>query len=213
MESFLIKVHEVLKMHQVRSIRVIGHSAGGYYAQVFAQMYPEEVKSLSLISSMIPINSQMTKSLVTGQWKFIVLLSLRFKRFSRFYFKKMASGISNEYEKQLASNMKTLLPIEKQYMEDNHDMIKDAVLKAVANKGAGVCYDAYALCQKRDDLSISKEIPVYVWHGVEDKTIPLSYTKYFQSKYSVKAEHVIDNVGHMLYLPYWKAIIAEATSM
>lgn len=211
MESFLMKVHEVLKQHHVSSISVIGHSAGGYYAQVFAQMYPKEVKSLSLISSMIPLNCLTTKRLVTGQWKFIVMLSLRFKRFSRFYFKKMASGISNGYEKQLASNMKTLHPVEKQYMENNQNMIKDAVLNAVANEGAGVCYDAYALCQKREDLSISKEIPVYVWHGVEDTTTPLSYIKYFQSKYSVKAEHVINNVGHMLYLPYWKDIIAEVT--
>lgn len=74
----------------------------------------------------------------------------------------MASGINKGYEKQLDSNMKKLLPVEKQFMEENHDMIKTAVLNAVANDGAGVCYDAYALCQKRDDLTISRDIPVYV---------------------------------------------------
>ena len=93
------------------------------------------------------------------------------------------------------------------------DVLQGERRQCYCQQRGGVCYDAYALCQKRKDLSISKEIPVYVWHGVEDKTIPLSYIKYFQSKYSVKAEHVIDNIGHMLYLPYWKAIIAEATSM
>lgn len=211
MESFLKDVYEVLKVHHVRSIRVIGHSAGGYYAQVFTQMYPKEVKSLSLVSSMIPLNSPSTRKLLKGQWKFIAILSLRFKRFSRFYFRKMASGIIHGYEKQLASNMETLPPIEKQFMEENHDMIKNAVLNAVANEGAGVCYDAYALCQKREKVSIPKSIPVFVWHGAQDMTTPISFTAFFKSVYFVKEEHIIDNAGHMLYLPYWEKIIEEAT--
>ena len=186
MEDFLMNVHDVLMSHHVCSVRVIGHSAGGYHAQVFAQMYPDDVKSLSLVSSMIPLNCPMTKGLVKGQWKVITLLSLRFKRLSRFYFKKMASGITEEYERHLASNMKTLLPVEKQFMEENHDMIKKAVLNAVANDGAGVCHDAHALCQKSEGLSISKDIPVYVWHGVEDTTTPLSFIDYFKSEYCVK---------------------------
>jgi pimeloyl-ACP methyl ester carboxylesterase len=209
MEGFLTNVYEVLKEHHVNSVRMIGHSAGGYYAQLFAQMYPDVVKSLSLVSSMVPLNCPATKGIVKGQWKFIVLLSLRFKWFSRFYFKKMASGINKGYEKQLASNMKRLLPVERQFMEGNHDMIKTAVLNAVANDGAGVCYDAYALCQKRDDLTISQNIPVYVWHGSEDTTTPLSFVEFFRSRYSVKAEHIIDHVGHMLYLPCWREIIED----
>ena len=210
MEDFLMNVHSLLMSHHVSSVRVIGHSAGGYYAQVFAQMYPDDVKSLSLVSSMIALNCPMTKGLVKGQWKFITLLSLRFKRLSRFYFKKMASGITKGYERHLASNMKTLLPFEKQFIEENHDMIKKAVLNAVANDGAGVCHDAHALCQKREGLSISKDIPVYVWHGAEDTTTPLSFIEYFKSEYCVKEVHIIENAGHMLYLPYWKEIIEEA---
>ena len=211
MESFLTDVHEVLMEHLVSSVSVIGHSAGGYYAQVFAQMYPKEVKSLSLVSSMIPLNSPSTRKLVKGQWKFIAILSLRFKRFSRLYFRKMASGIIQGYEKRLASNMEKLLPMEKQFMEENHDMIKNAVLNAVANEGAGVCYDAHAMCQKREEVSIPNDIPVFVWHGAEDTTIPISFTEFFKSAYFVKEEHIIDDAGHMLYLPYWKEIIEEAT--
>lgn len=108
--------------------------------------------------------------------------------------------------------MKTLLPAEKQFMEDNHDMIKNAVISAVANDGLGVCYDAYALCQKRKELNVSEEIPVYVWHGTKDTTIPIAFTEYFRSKYNVKEYHVIDQIGHMLYLPYWEEIIKEAIS-
>nr|MCR5416760.1 hypothetical protein [Pseudobutyrivibrio sp.] len=70
-------------------------------------------------------------------------------------------------------------------------------------------YDAYALCQKRNKITISKDIPVYVWHGKEDTTIPMSFVDYLKSAYMVKGIHVINDVGHMLYLSYWDDIIRE----
>ena len=98
----------------------IGHSAGGYYAQLFASLYPGVVKTLSLVSSMILLNCPKTKKLIN----------------------------------------------------------------AVRNQGFGVCFDVYALCQKRNELSISKDIPVFVWHGQNDTTLPLSFVDYFEKEYS-----------------------------
>ena len=213
MESFLQNVYDVMKKNGVSSVKLIGHSAGGYYAQVFAGLFPEMVKALSLLGSMIPLHCQDTKDIVTGQWKFITMLSLRFKGFSRFYFKQMAKSITGNYEKQLAANMKTLPEIERKFMEDNPEMIKNAILNAVANDGLGVCYDAYALCQKRDKIAISEEIPLYIWYGKEDTTIPMSFVDYLRSAYTVKNIHVINNVGHMLYLSYWEDIVRELDEM
>lgn len=209
MEHFLQNVYSVLKKHSVTSIKVVGHSAGGYYAQVFAGMFPEMVSAVSLLGSMVPLNCPDTKAIVKGQWKFITLLSLRFKGFSKFYFKQMAKAITGNYEKQFVSNMKTLPEIEKQFMEENYEMIKNAVISAVANDGLGVCYDAYALCRKRDKIIIPSNIPVYVWYGKKDTTIPPSFAEYFKSAYTVKNTHVIDEVGHMFYLIYWNDIIRE----
>ncbi|MDE7283195.1 MAG: alpha/beta hydrolase [Lachnospiraceae bacterium] len=209
MENFLANIYEVLKSHNVTSVKAVGHSAGGYYAQLFAQMYPEIVKSLSLISSMVPLNCPKTKKIVNGQWKFISFLSLKAKKISRFYFSQMAKSIKKDYEKQLAQNLSTLPEIEKNFMEENPQMIKNAILNAVANEGLGVCYDAYALCQKREEVKISSNIPVYIWHGTEDTTIPISFIEYFESEYAVKQVHKLEQVGHMLYLPYWNEILKE----
>ena len=209
MENFLANIYEVLKSHNVTSVKAVGHSAGGYYAQLFAQMYPEIVKSLSLISSMVPLNCPKTKKIVSGQWKFISFLSLRAKKISQFYFKQMAKSIKKDYEKQLAKNMNSLPEIEKKFMEENPQMIKNAILNAVMNEGLGVCYDAYALCQKREEVKISPNIPVYIWHGTEDTTIPFSLVEYFESEYAVKQVHKLEQVGHMLYLPYWNDIMEE----
>lgn len=209
MESFLTNIYDVLMEHNVKSIRVIGHSAGGYYAQVFTQMYPKIVQSLSLLSSMVPLNCPKTNKIVNTKWKIISFLSLKLKRASKFYFKKMASSINKDYDKQLDSNLKTLFESEREFMEENPKMVKNAILNAVTNNGLGVYYDAYSLCQKRDKLDISPDIPVYVWHGAEDSNLPVSFTEYFKEEYNVKKLHIINNIGHMLYLPYWKEIIEE----
>lgn len=209
MESFLQNVCNILKKHGATSVKLIGHSAGGYYAQVFAGMFPEMTKTVTLVSSMVPLNCEATKKIVKGQWKFIVLLSLKFKGFSKFYFKKMAQGITADYDNQLASNMKTLPEIERKFMEEHPEMIKNAVINAVTNDGLGVCYDAYALCQKREKITISAEIPVYVWYGTEDTTVPMTFAEYFKTAYPVKEMHLIDKVGHMLYLTNWEDIIRE----
>jgi pimeloyl-ACP methyl ester carboxylesterase len=209
MEYFLTNVYEMLKSHGVSSVNLIGHSAGGYYAQLFACMYSELTSSLSLVSSMIPLNCPNTKDIVTFQWKFISLLSLHMKRLSQFYFKKMAEGIVKEYDKQFTQNLKTLPKLEKEYMENNYDFIKNAVIQAVTNDGVGVYYDAYALCQKRDELKISHNIPIYVWHGTKDDIVPIEFTKYFEANYKIKSIHKIEEAGHMLYLPYWDKIIEE----
>ena len=211
MEDFLKNVCSVLKSHDVKIVRVIGHSAGGYYAQVFAEMFPEFVGSLTLVSSMIPLNCPKTKKTVNSFWKFISFLSLKAKGFSRSYFKKMSKNIQKDYDKQLAANMKTISDIERKFMEDNPELIKSSTINAVANDGAGVCYDAYALCQKREKVVLSDNIPIYIWQGTADDMVPVSFLDYYKSEYKIKEIHIIENVGHMMYLPYWHDIIEEVS--
>lgn len=209
MEEFLEAVHSVLKAHNVTSAKLIGHSAGGYYAQLFAQMHPEMTASITLASSMVPLNTPQTKGVVGAQWKFIALLSRKFKRISKRYFKQMAKGIVEDYDKQLASNLETLPETEKRFMKEHPELIKSAILEAVANDGMGVYCDANALCQKRDSVTIPADIPVYIWHGMQDSTTPPSFVDYFESAYSAKATHLLSDAGHMLYLPNWLDILQE----
>ena len=209
MEDFLKNVRTVLKSKGVKTVRLAGHSGGGYYAQVYAGMFPDEVSSLSLLSAMIPINCPSTQKQISGSWKTIRFLSLKAKRFSRFYFSKMAKSINKNYDKQLAASMKTLSEPERKFMEDDPELIKTVILNAVNNNGLGVCYDAYAMCVKREAPVIPKSIPVYIWHGAEDPQVPFSVTEYYKAEYNVKEIHKIDGMGHMLYLPLWKDIIAE----
>ncbi len=83
-------------------------------------------------------------------------------------------------------------------MEENPELIKSSTLNAVANDGAGVCYDAYALCQKREKVDISENIPIYIWQGTADDMVPVSFLDYYKAEYKIKEIHMIENVGHIL---------------
>ncbi|MEY8434667.1 hypothetical protein AALA56_02325 [Streptococcus hyointestinalis] len=69
-------------------------------------------------------------------------MTLKCKALSKFYFKRMAKAIANHYDKQLQHNLATLSETERQLIKENHDVIKSAVLNAVANDGLGIYYDA-----------------------------------------------------------------------
>ena len=67
MENFFEMIIKVLKEHGVKRVHVFGHSAGGFYAQVFAEKYPLMTRSLTLLSSLMPLNCPETEHLMTKE--------------------------------------------------------------------------------------------------------------------------------------------------
>ncbi len=209
MESFLNQINSVLENKDIRSVHLIGHSAGGYYAQLFAELYPQKIKSLSLLSSMIPLNSPDTKRILNMHWKIIKFITLHAKKFSKFYFHKMADDIIKNYDKQFERNLKNISEKERCFMCENFNLIKNAIINSAANNGLGMYYDAYALCQKRECLQRQNIFPVFIWNGTNDNTSPVSFAKYLKRQYNTAKIHIVKNMGHMLYLPYWGKILKE----
>lgn len=213
MEDFFLCVNAVLDNYDVKKLHVIGHSAGGYYAQVYAQNNPDRVATLSLVSSMIPYNCLETRNIIDSQIKQNNFLTLHMKTISKFFFKKAAQGITKNFDSQFEGMLKTISEKERKYIIENYEMIKSAIIEAAQNSGMGIYYDAFALCQKRDAICINNSIPVFIWNGDKDDTTPVSYAEYLAKKYNAKEIHILNDVGHMMYLLYWKDIVLEALSI
>ena len=225
MEDFFACVNEVLDLHGVKKLHLIGHSAGGYYAQVYAQNYPDSttllVDTYDTIQSGVPNAIRIAKEVlepmgkrlkgvrIDSQIKRNNFLTLHMKAISKFFFKKAAEGMTSNFDSQFKEMMKTISEKERECIGKNYDMVKNAIIDAVKNDGVGIYYDAYALCKKRDNVCISKSIPIYIWNGSKDNTTPVTYAEYLAKKYSATRTHIIDGVGHMMYLMYWKDIVFE----
>lgn len=213
MEDFFTCINEVLDYHGVKKLRLIGHSAGGYYAQVYAQNNSDRVEALSLVSSMIPYNCPETKSIIDSEIKRNNFLTLRMKAMSKYFFAKAARSITENFDSQFEAMLNTLSGKEREYIIDNYELVKEAIINASKNDGLGIYYDAYALCQKRDKVSIDSSIPVFVWNGTKDDTTSVLYAEFLAKKYGAKETHIIVDAGHMMYLMYWKDIVLEVLSI
>ncbi len=55
MENFLNHINSVLENKNIESVHLIGHSAGGCYAQLYAKLYPSKIKSMSLYGTELMI--------------------------------------------------------------------------------------------------------------------------------------------------------------
>lgn len=213
MESFLNHINSVLADKNIESVHLIGHSAGGYYAQLYAELYPSKIKSLSLLSSMIPLNSPNTQKILNMQWKIIKFITLHAKRFSKFYFRKMAEDIIKNYDQQFERNLKNISEKERCFMCENFDLIKNAIINSTANNGLGMYYDAYALSQMRECPQQKNAFPVFIWNGTDDNITPISFAQYLNKQYNTTKLHIIENMGHMLYLPCWDKILEEILTL
>lgn len=143
MEDFFECVNAVLEYYGVKKLRLIGHSVGGYYAQVYAQNNPEKVEALSLVSSMVPYNCIETKSIINSETKRNNFLTLYMKTISKYFFKKIAYGINKNFDSQLEVMLKTVSEKERKYINDNYELVKNAILSAVKNDDKGIYYDVY----------------------------------------------------------------------
>lgn len=209
MESFLNHINAVLENKNIEYVHLIGHSAGGCYAQLFAELYPQKIKTMSLLSSMIPLNTPNSKRILGIQWKIIKFIALHAKKFSKLYFSKMADNIIKNYDKQFKRNLKNISEKERCFMCENFNLIKNAIINSAANNGLGMYYDVYALCQERECSQLKNTFPIFIWNGTDDNTTPISFAKHLSRQYSTAKLHIVENMGHMLYLPYWEKILEE----
>lgn len=215
MEDFADMVNELLIAKGLQKVSVIGWSAGGLYGQVFTDKYPEKVTSLNLISSAIPLNSKETKKILPSNWKIISNMNKYMPFLTKVYFKGLSKKLANYLEQVIQESIQQMVEEDRKVATD--PVMKSAIIKGAKesyhNKGAGIYYDALALCKRVNDPS--KPIPnvkVNIWQGDKDTVWTPETSSYLRDKYSHSTYSLINNEGHLLYLAHWDKIIEKSIS-
>ena len=55
--------------------------------------------------------------------------------------------------------------------------------------------------------------PVFIWNGTDDNTTPISFAQYLNKQYNTTKLHIIENMGHMLYLQCWDKILEKILTL
>lgn len=212
MEELFDIITACLKSHGVRSVRVFGHSAGGYYAQSFAGYSdPSFVRSLTLLSSLPPMNSGPFDHLLSKSMKNRRFLTLYMKNPTLVYFLLTARALSRSSKEIARRYIEGMSDKEKAFFSDpdNLKMYENVIRASAGHKGLGAFYDAISMYRRRD-VTLPSGLPVYVWNGSEDPVTTPEMGKFLSSYYSAREFHLIPKGTHHMYLVHWHEAVKEA---
>lgn len=210
MEDFFERINKVLKAHGVTSVHVFGHSAGGYYAQVYAMLNPEFTKTLTLLSSLPPMNSRKFDHLVSRSMKNRRFLTNWCKPITMMYFYTTAKA-SRENSAQIARTyIERMSPAEQVFMSENFDMYTSVIEASGANKGKGAFLDACSMYDRREEVNVT--VPTFVWNGTADNPTTPEIGRFLADSFNARAFHLVEGGTHHQYLIHWHEAVSEAIS-
>ena len=210
MEELFARINECLKSHGVRSVHVMGHSAGGYYAQVYAMLHKDFTKTLTLLSSLPPMHSSKYEHLLDKSMRNRRFLTLYAKPITMIYFYTTAKASRDQAEQIARTHIGKMSPSEQIFMRDNFDMYTSIIRGSGANSGKGAFSDACAMYAKREDIDIN--VPVFVWNGTNDAPTTPAIGRALADSFSAKKFHLIEGGTHHQYLVHWHEAVGEAIS-
>jgi len=151
MEVFAHYLNEHLEELNVRSAIIAGMSMGGYVALSFAELFPEKVRGLALISTQTAAD--------TGEAK-----ANRFKLIEKI----RAEGPG--------AALKAMAPKMFSTKHENNPDFHELLAKGAEQAGvAGLCWALEAMAKRKDKTAVIAKlnVPILVLHGSADKIIPI----------------------------------------
>ena len=208
-DSIAADAKEILAQLNIRQCVVAGWSAGGLFAQAFAQNYPQHVLSLHLLSSAIPFGNKDARKVLPGRWKSIALLNRFFPLAAKLVFRSVSKKAQRAPEQLKAESIKEMVAADKAVAGDERFsfLLQQAALEGFANNGSGVYQEAKALCKATIDYN-RISCPVHIWSGEQDNIWPLAIARYLHDCLPQSELHIFRNSGHLLYLKEWERIIS-----
>lgn len=212
MSDFAHDIKYVIDRLGIDKVSVVGWSAGGLYSQVFAQMYPERVESISLVSSAIPFNNKQSSKVLPTNWKMIHMMNRLFPFLSKRFFNNLSNKINDQLDRTIEQSIKEM--IESDRMIVNQPTIREKIThgaqEAYQHKGLAVYYDALAMTEKIDNTNHLTPFKVYIWQGDQDRIWTLKTSEYLRGRYQNAVLQIVEGQGHLLYLSHWNHIIDQA---
>lgn len=210
MEDLFLLINTILDDHGVKKVRVFGHSAGGYYAQVYAMLNRDRAISLTLLSSLPPMNCRRFDHLLSGSMKRRRFLTLYLKPITMLYFIITAKTSREKSEEIARSHIKNMSPEEQAFMEKNFGMYTNVIRSSGANNGKGAYYDACSMYDKRE---VRLDLPVFIWCGEKDVPTTPDIAKFLSEEFKARNLHVIEGGTHHMYLVRWHDAVKETLSL
>ena len=210
-ENWPADVARFMEQRGIKSCGIVGVSGGGPYALSCALAYPERVRELFLISSMVPLN-------ISSNWEsFSPEMRLVFRAAQRF--PKTLSGFLNLLKpmvdlrvEQIFMRMTGRLPEEDLRILSDPNvaaMFKSDIREAIRQGGDGIVAELRALMNPWELPLGELRVPVRIWHGSEDTIVPLEAGRYLACRIPNARFSVVNRGGHFIALEIIEKVLVS----
>jgi pimeloyl-ACP methyl ester carboxylesterase len=183
---------------------VAGGSGGGPYALACAIQLPARVLSATLICSGVPPEVvRLSKDMILEN-RLTFFLAKHAPFLLKMLLAMAANGVRKHPEKYTAKMLSKMNKGDKHVTESqNNKSRKEGLtmqLQEAYRQGVeGVYQDSLLIMRRSWDLNFDKiTVPVFMWHGIEDKLMPISNARAFSKLLPGCEAHFIPDVGHQL---------------
>ncbi|MBN2445075.1 MAG: alpha/beta hydrolase, partial [Spirochaetales bacterium] len=187
---------------------VLGISAGGPYALACAYKIPQRITKAGVIAGVGPIDIPGAREELPRIRRIGVFVATYFPWLLRpllwlvsnpqhnpeFFFNKMLSGNSQD-DIRFLMQPEIKKQLIKHYCEATHRGIR------------GFAREAFILSHPWGFKLEEIDIPVYLWHGEDDKNVSISAVYYMKEKLRNCHATLYPHQGHWFFHPYWAEIL------
>jgi pimeloyl-ACP methyl ester carboxylesterase len=190
---------------------VMGFSSGGKYAAACAWKIPQRLTSACIISGNAPVEIPEVIQAMTGQDRLLYLLARRFNGLLRLLLAKIAADARKNPQSILSLFTQLSAPDQAQLQQDETKKFLQGIVANAFQSGVrGVAWD-WRLEALPWGFPISEiTMPVSLWHGEEDKLVPVTHGCYMSRTMPNCKAHFVPGEGHIsLTARHYEKVLME----
>jgi pimeloyl-ACP methyl ester carboxylesterase len=190
---------------------VLGLSGGGPYAAACAWKFPERITTIVLVSAMGPANDTEAMQNMPPLNRFLLASA----KYGEWPLRLPAAGLvafAQLWPDHYLSFMNSHLPAPDQaiyYRAEIQAFVKEDVAEALRQGSRGVVQDIILLARQWGFRLQDIHVPVQLWHGEQDTTVPVRIGRYIAAALPRCQSHFVGDAGHYLIIQRWRDILTH----
>ena len=194
----------------VEQFGILAYSGGGPYALAAAAELPDRVTRVVIVSGVAPSEMPGCRKGLAPTDSAMTLLGRRAPWLARRLLAKAISDARNRPEKfDKAVDKDFPCPPDQEILAGGlRAFFTEIFLEAGRDGPAGMVED-FAVWARPSTTPLDRiDVPVHLWHGEEDRTVPVSHSRWVASKVPGAELTVLPGVGHLHTPERWRAFVA-----
>ena len=210
-QSFSNDTHELTKKLGIKEFSVLGMSAGAPFAMGIANYLSHQTHSLGIVSGFAPYSVETQQALSKE-----VRLLLKSAKSNSIILKLMLRIQHWQLKRNSKSALKNFLKImsapDQEVLKNDEVMnvIEKMFIEAFKQGSKGVAHEiANILVQDWKFVLSEITIPTFIWHGDEDKNVPVEWAKMTHEKIQTSSLKIFPKEGHLIIFKNAEEIFAS----